>query len=57
MLAHLGRIPQTGEHFDWDGLRFEVVDMDGRRIDRVLVGKKEEAEAAPPAEIDTSFLD
>lgn len=37
VLAHLGHIPQTGEHFSWDGLRFEIVDMDGRRIDRVLV--------------------
>jgi putative hemolysin len=46
VLAHLGRIPQTGEHFDWGGLRFEVVDMDGRRIDRVLVGKTEEAAPA-----------
>ncbi len=37
VLARLGHIPQTGEHFEWNGLRFEVVDMDGRRIDRMLV--------------------
>ena len=37
VLARLGRIPQIGDHFDWDGLRFEIVDMDGRRIDRILV--------------------
>lgn len=36
MLARLAHLPSTGEHFDWSGWRFEVVDMDGRRIDRVL---------------------
>ena len=41
VLAHLGHIPQTGESFEWDGLRFEIVDMDGRRIDRVMVGQIE----------------
>lgn len=33
----LGRIPATAEHFEWEGLRFEVVDMDRNRIDKVLV--------------------
>lgn len=37
VLHQFGRIPRTGEHFEWNGLRFEVVDMDGKRIDRVLV--------------------
>jgi putative hemolysin len=37
VLARLGQIPQTGDAFTWDGLRFEIVDMDGRRIDRILV--------------------
>ena len=37
VLARFGQIPQTGDHFAWDGLRFEIVDMDGRRIDRILV--------------------
>lgn len=32
-----GHIPQSGEHFEWDGLRFEVMDMDGIRVDKVLV--------------------
>jgi putative hemolysin len=36
-LHQLARIPNAGEHFDWSGFRFEVVDMDGRRIDKVLV--------------------
>jgi putative hemolysin len=33
----LGRLPNTTDHVDWDGWRFEVVDMDGKRIDKVLV--------------------
>lgn len=37
VLDRLGRIPSVGDHFDWGGLRFEVVDMDRRRIDRLLV--------------------
>lgn len=37
VLARLGRIPSVGEVFEWEGLRFEVLDMDGHRIDRVLV--------------------
>jgi putative hemolysin len=37
VLAQLGHLPTTGESFRWKGLRFEVVDMDGRRIDKLLV--------------------
>jgi putative hemolysin len=33
----LNHIPQSGEHFEWGNLRFEVVDMDGPRVDKVLV--------------------
>lgn len=36
MMLLLGKIPTTGEHADWEGWRFEVVDMDGKRIDKVL---------------------
>lgn len=32
----LGRMPRTTDRFDWEGWRFEVVDMDGNRIDKVL---------------------
>ncbi|MFM1746785.1 MAG: hypothetical protein RLZZ188_451 [Verrucomicrobiota bacterium] len=39
MLDRLGHIPQAGEHFIWNGWRFEVVDMDRHRVDKVLVGK------------------
>jgi magnesium and cobalt exporter, CNNM family len=41
VLLNLGHIPKTGEHFEWDGFRFEVMDMDGRRIDKVLVQPKQ----------------
>ncbi|HEU5468387.1 MAG TPA: hemolysin family protein [Steroidobacteraceae bacterium] len=37
VLAQLGHLPATGESFRWRGLRFEVVDMDGRRIDKLLI--------------------
>jgi putative hemolysin len=33
----LGRIPSAGDHFDWEDARFEVIDMDGRRVDKVLI--------------------
>lgn len=33
----LGRIPQTTDKFEWNGLLFEVMDMDSRRVDKVLV--------------------
>lgn len=36
MLTRLGRIPDLTDAVEWQGWRFEVVDMDGRRIDRVL---------------------
>lgn len=39
VLAHLKRLPQTGEHVDAANWRFEVVDLDGRRIDKVLATK------------------
>jgi putative hemolysin len=37
ILDQLGQIPAIGDATDWNGLRLEVVDMDGQRIDRVLV--------------------
>jgi putative hemolysin len=39
MLDQLGRIPTVGNYFTWNEFRFEVVDMDGKRIDKVLVGR------------------
>lgn len=40
VMASLGHIPKTTDHFEWHNLRFEVVDMDGRRVDKVLVTSK-----------------
>ncbi|HEX8273926.1 MAG TPA: hemolysin family protein [Longimicrobiaceae bacterium] len=37
VLTHLGRVPSAGDRFDAAGLRVEVVDMDGHRVDKVLV--------------------
>lgn len=37
MITNLGRIPRSSDHFIWDGYRFEVMDMDGNRVDKVLV--------------------
>ena len=36
-IAHFGRIPSVGEHFEWAGWRIEVVDLDGPRIDKLLL--------------------
>jgi putative hemolysin len=45
LMASLGRIPDVGDTFSWDNRSFEVVDMDGRRIDRVLVSGPAESQA------------
>lgn len=47
VIAHWGRIPQVGEHFDWQGWRFEVVDLDGPRIDKLLVQRLARDPTAP----------
>lgn len=39
ILDKLGHIPKTGELIDWKGFTIEVVDMDGARIDKILVKK------------------
>ncbi len=44
-IAHFGRIPNTGEYFDWSGWRIEVVDLDGPRIDKLLLTRIESAVA------------
>jgi putative hemolysin len=48
IMNQLGRIPAAGDHFVWAGLRFEVVDMDGRRIDKILVARATPAEPSTP---------
>jgi putative hemolysin len=47
ILDQLGRIPSVGDSTDWNGLHLEVVDMDGQRIDRIMVTKRgDEAKAS-----------
>jgi len=37
IMTHLGRIPESSDKFDWSGIRFEVVDMDGLRVDKIMI--------------------
>lgn len=37
VITHLGRIPSAADYFEWRGMRLEVMDMDGNRVDKVLV--------------------
>lgn len=39
VVTQFGRIPQAGDEFDWAGWRFQVVDMDRRRVDKVRAAK------------------
>ncbi|UFN51017.1 hemolysin family protein [Roseomonas sp. OT10] len=43
ILALLRRVPREGDRIAWSGWRFEVVDMDGRRVDKVLAVREEPA--------------
>lgn len=47
VMTSLGRVPQATDHFEWSNLRFEVIDMDGRRVDKVLVTTKTNPAAEP----------
>ncbi len=47
VMRMLGRIPAVADHFEWQGLRFEIVDMDRKRVDKVLVSRP--AKAPEPA--------
>ncbi|MBO9308762.1 MAG: HlyC/CorC family transporter, partial [Chloroflexi bacterium] len=49
LMSQFGRIPQIGDLHEADGLRFEVVDMDGYRVDRVLVSPLPPSESAQAA--------
>jgi putative hemolysin len=41
VVTELGHIPRVAESFDFSGLKFEIVDMDGNRVDRILVKQLE----------------
>lgn len=51
IMTHFGRIPKAGEFFEAGGFRWEVVDMDRFRVDKVLVARI----AAPPPAGDDTF--
>ncbi len=36
VMHQLGTVPKEGQTFEWNNVRFEVVDMDGKRIDKIL---------------------
>ncbi len=45
LLSRFGRIPDVGDQIEAEGWRFEVLDLDGRRIDKVLAAKISDAPA------------
>ncbi|GAB1481495.1 hemolysin family protein [Treponema sp.] len=49
VLEIAGAIPRTGEVFNWEGFRIEIVDMDGNRIDKVIVMPPQKALEEEPA--------
>jgi putative hemolysin len=46
VIERFGRIPEVGESFDWAGWRIEVVDLDGARVDKLLLRKPPEDDGA-----------
>jgi putative hemolysin len=46
VMAQLGTVPAVGQRFTWNDFEFEVVDMDGRRVDKVLVTPSAQKPAA-----------
>jgi putative hemolysin len=57
IFTQMGRVPSVAEHFEWHDLRFEVVDMDGKRIDKVLVTAAEKRETEPTVKSDLLHRD
>ncbi|GHE25235.1 hemolysin family protein [Vulcaniibacterium thermophilum] len=49
VIARFGRIPHVGEAFDWDGWRIEVVDLDGPRVDKLLLRRAPSSDDDPDA--------
>ncbi len=47
LFTQMGRVPSVSDNFVWSNLRFEIVDMDGKRIDKVLVTQRPVPGAAP----------
>lgn len=49
ILSQLEAIPSTGHHFNFENLRFEVMDLDGNRIDKVLVSREPAGSSDAPS--------
>jgi putative hemolysin len=59
IIHHLERIPSTGDTFEWRGFKFEIIDKDGARIDKILVELQDKSllpddEAGDAADTDTA---
>lgn len=52
VMFKLERVPVPADAFDWGGWRFEVMDMDGNRVDKVLVMQLEPVAEEQPATLD-----
>jgi putative hemolysin len=51
LFTQFGRVPAVSDSFVWNSLRFEIVDMDGKRIDKVLVISTQQPAAEMPSTI------
>jgi putative hemolysin len=51
VIMYLGRIPTVADHFELNGLRIEVVDMDGHRVDKILLSG-EKSDTTPVRSLD-----
>lgn len=47
ILSHLGRIPKQGEHLKYRDLKLAILEMQGRKIEKILVTKEKDAAPAP----------
>jgi putative hemolysin len=41
VMMQMGRVPKPAEYFQWGDLRFEVADMDGKRVDKVIISREQ----------------
>ncbi len=46
LMLLLGRLPHTGDRVQWEDWKFEIVDLDGKRIDKVLASRVPQVEVA-----------
>lgn len=54
MMLLTGRLPKVADTITWEGWRFEIVDMDGRTIDKVLASRAVDAPPVEPQEVSSS---